>query len=174
MEYKYHPIIKYLTFFVIVYLFLRHQTLMKNEILLANTLVISMYYIVLDYLFISQHHNILSTETEQYFDENEIDSIKEDIEKDKEKERKEKKKEKRRKKKEEKKNEDIINIQAQLDNDMIHEAQFINNNHPSQTSAQCKNHAEYVDIYNSLDNYKTHNYNQYEENSYPDYMAYNE
>jgi len=166
MEYKYHPIIKYLTFFVIVYLFLRHQTLMKNEILLANTLVITMYYIVLDYLFISQHQNILSTEIEQYFDENEINTIKEDIEKDKKKEKREKKREKiRKKKEEEKKNEEIENIQTQLDNDMTH---------PSQTPSQCKSHAEYVDIYNSLDNYKTHNYNQYQENSYPDYMAYNE
>jgi len=166
MEYKYHPIIKYLTFFVIVYLFLRHQTLMKNEILLANTLVITMYYIVLDYLFISQHQNILSTEIEQYFDENEINSIKEDIEKDKKKEKREKKREKiRKKKEEEKKNEEIENIQTQLDNDMTH---------LSQTPSQCKSHAEYVDIYNSLDNYKTHNYNQYQENSYPDYMAYNE
>ena len=83
MEYKYHPIIKYLTFFVIVYLFLRHQNLMKNEILLANTLVITMYYIVLDYLFISQHQNIFLNESDQYFDVNEINSIKEDIEKEK-------------------------------------------------------------------------------------------
>jgi hypothetical protein len=137
-----------------------------------------MYYLVLDYLFISQHQNIFSNETEQYFDEKEINSIKEDIEKDKEKEEKEKKKEKRRKKKE-KKNvenniEEIENIQAQLDNDILRESQYINNNHPTQISDKCKNHAEYVDIYNSLDNYKTHNYNQYEENSYADYMAYNE
>jgi len=174
MEYKYHPIIKYLTFFVIVYLFLRHQTLMKNEILLANTLVISMYYIILDYLFISDHQNILSTEAEQYFDENEINTIKEDIEKEKKEKKKEKKRKKEKKNKEEIKIEEIENIQTQLDNDMIRESQYINNNHPTQITNQCKSHAEYVDIYNSLDNYKTHNFNQYEENSYPDYMAYNE
>jgi hypothetical protein len=172
MEYKYHPIIKYFTFFVIVYLFLRHQNLMKNEILLANTLVITMYYIILDYLFISQHQNIFSNEADQYFDENEINSIKEDIEKDKKEKKKRKKKEK--KNKEEQKNEEIENIQSQLDNDMLRESQYIDNNHPTQVSNQCKSHAEYVDIYNSLDNYKPHKYNQYEENSYPDYMAYNE
>ena len=81
---------------------------------------------------------------------------------------------KEKKNKEEIKIKEIENIQTQLDNDMIRESQYINNNHPTQITNQCKSHAEYVDIYNSLDNYKTHNFNQYEENSYPDYMAYNE
>jgi hypothetical protein len=80
MEYKYHPIIKYLVFFIIVYLFIRHQNIMKNEILLANTLVITMYYIVFDYLFISDHQNILTNENDAYFDEEEIKNIKDEIE----------------------------------------------------------------------------------------------
>lgn len=175
MEYKYHPIIKYLVFFIVVYLFMRHQNIMKNEILLANTLVITMYYIVFDYLFISDHQNIITNESDMYFDEEEIKNIKDEINHE---EKKEKKKEKRKKTKEKQKNvnkqeETIANIQNQLDNDMVRESQFIYNNHPSNI-AQCENHSEYVDIYNSLDNYMTHKYNDNEEKSYPDYMAYNE
>ena len=82
MEYKYHPLIKYITFFVIVYLFLRYQSMMKGEILLANTLVIMVYYIILDHVFISNHENLISSSTESYFDSDEIDNIKDELEKE--------------------------------------------------------------------------------------------
>ena len=80
MEYKYHPLIKYITFFIIVYLFIRYQNMMKGEILLANTLVITVYYIILDHLFISKHENLISTSTDSYFDSDEINNIKDELE----------------------------------------------------------------------------------------------
>ena len=92
MEYKYHPLIKYITLFIIVYLFLRYQRTMNYEILFANTLVITVYYIILDQVFISNHENLISTSTESYFDSDEINNIKNDLEMEKQEKRQEKRK----------------------------------------------------------------------------------
>ena len=98
MEYKYHPLIKYITFFIIVYLFIRYQNMMKGEILLANTLVITVYYIILDHLFISKHENLISTSTDSYFDSDEINNIKDELEIEEKKNKKKARKIKRNKK----------------------------------------------------------------------------
>lgn len=174
MEYKYHPLIKYITFFIIVYLFLRYQNMMTGEILMANTLVITVYYIILDHVFISNHENLISTSSDSLFDNDELDNIKEELEKEDKKEKKRRKKEKRKQKESEKDPIDIESMQRELDRVDKNELQLIQYNHPSKINAQCENHRDYVDIYNSLDNYRTHNYNKFEENQYPDYMAYNE
>ena len=171
MEYKYHPLIKYITFFVIVYLFLRYQSMMKGEILLANTLVIMVYYIILDYVFISNHENLISASTETYFDSDEIDNIKDELEKE---DKKRRKKNKKKQKESEKEPINIEQVQRELDQNDRQELQLIDYNHPSKITAQCENHRDYVDVFNSLDNYKSNNYTRYEENSYPEYMAYNE
>ncbi len=174
MEYKYHPLIKYITFFIIVYLFLRYQSMMKGEILLANTLVITVYYIILDHIFISNHENLISNSTDAYFDSDEIDNIKDELEKENKKDKKRRKKDKKKQKESDKEPVNIEQIQKELDQNDQRELQLIDYNHPSKITAQCENHRDYVDIYNTLDNYKTHNYNKYEENQFPDYMAYNE
>jgi len=176
MEYKYHPLIKYITFFIIVYLFLRHQSMMKGEILMANTLVIMVYYIILDHIFISNHENLISSSTESYFDSDEIDNLKDELEKEDKKDKKNKKDKKKKQKKNNKEKEpiDIEQVQKELDQNDQHELQLIDYNHPSKITAQCENHRDYVDVFNGLDNYRSHNYNKYEENQYPEYMAYNE
>ena len=177
MEYKYHPLIKYITFFVIVYLFLRYQSMMKGEILLANTLVIMVYYIILDHVFISNHENLISSSTESYFDSDEIDNIKDELEKEdkiKKKEDKRRKKDKKKQRELEKEPINIEQVQRELDKNDHRELQLIDYNHPSKITAQCENHKDYVDVFNSLDNYRSHDYNKYEENQYPEYMAYNE
>ena len=174
MEYKYHPLIKYITFFVIVYLFLRYQSMMKGEILLANTLVIMVYYIILDHVFISNHENLISASTESYFDSDEIDNIKDELEKEDKKEKKHRKKNKKKQKASEKEPINIEQVQRELDQNDRQELQLIDYNHPSKITAQCENHRDYVDVFNSLDNYRSHDYNKYEENQYPEYMAYNE
>jgi hypothetical protein len=174
MEYKYHPLIKYIIFFIIVYLFLRYQSMMKGEILLANTLVITVYYIILDHIFISNHENLISNSTDAYFDSDEINNIKDDLDSEDKKEKKRRKKEKKKQREFEKEPVNIKELQKQLDMADKRELQLIDYNHPSKITAQSENHKDYVDIYNSLDNYKSDNYNKYEENQYPEYMAYNE
>jgi hypothetical protein len=154
---------------------MRYQNMMNGEILMANTLVITVYYIILDYVFISNHDNLISNNSDTYFDSDELDNIKEEIEKENKKKKKHKKKSKK-----ENLEKDPINIeQMQRELDKIdkidqNELQMIQYNHPSKITAQCENHRDYVDVYNSLDNYRTNNYNKFEEKQYPDYMAYNE
>jgi hypothetical protein len=147
---------------------------MKGEILLANTLVITVYYIILDHIFISNHENLISNSTDAYFDSDEINNIKDDLDSEDKKEKKRRKKEKKKQREFEKEPVNIKELQKQLDMADKRELQLIDYNHPSKITAQSENHKDYVDIYNSLDNYKSDNYNKYEENQYPEYMAYNE
>ena len=50
MEYKYHPVIKHLTYFILCYLFLRHQNLMTNQILIINSVILTLFIIILDHI----------------------------------------------------------------------------------------------------------------------------
>ena len=85
MEYKYHPIIKHVTYFILIYLFLRHQKLMPNDILLINTVILTLFVIILDQLFIDNHPTPFDSITDDYIDEEEVKKIKKKLKKEKKK-----------------------------------------------------------------------------------------
>lgn len=55
MNYKYPPIYKYGILLLIVYMFLKHQYIMTSNKLLINSVVITLFVIVLDYILIKNH-----------------------------------------------------------------------------------------------------------------------
>jgi hypothetical protein len=175
MEYKYNPIVKHLTYFLIAYMFLRHQKLMSNELLLANSVVVTLFIIVLDHVFISGHMSPFESMSDTYFDNEEIDKIKQELKEEEKQKRKAKKKQRRLEEEASRLNE-VQNTQIQ------NEINYINGNHPVQRSEmvnQCNSHSEFVNITNGLDNYSSNNnksnkYNTYEDDLYPEYLAYNE
>lgn len=101
MEYKYHPIYKYLFFFVITYAFLRHQQVMPLDKLLINTIIVSIFAMIVDHMFVHNHLSIFQPLSDQYFDDNPEIKI---VEKELEKEIKEDKMIEKMKKKKNKKN----------------------------------------------------------------------
>ena len=70
MEYKYHPIYKYLFFFVITYAFMKHQSIMENNRLLINTFIITIFVMIIDQMFIHNNLSIFQPLSDQYFDDN--------------------------------------------------------------------------------------------------------
>jgi hypothetical protein len=177
MEYKYHPTFKHLAYFVIIYMFLRHQKLMPNDILLINSVILTLFLIILDHMLISGHISPFESLSEQYFDENEIIDLQKEIEKE-EKEEKRKRREIKRQQKEEEKlrNEETVKLQLTHDDQVVQETRYIKNNHPS-NGPQCKSHSEFVNITNGLDNFNSNTsnrFNTYEDEIYPEFMAYNQ
>jgi hypothetical protein len=156
MEYKYHPIIKHLTYFILCYLFLRHQNLMSNQILIINSVILTLFVIVLDHIFINGHVSPIEPLNYEYVDEEEIKKIEKQIKKEK---RRNKKKQKIQKVKLTDPNdnfsdEKVINPQK-IDESMLNELGYINNNTPGriiQDRSDRIDHRDYVDIFNRLDN----------------------
>ena len=109
MEYKYHPIFKYLAFFIITYMFLRHQKIMANDLLLLNTFIVTIFLIILDYGFIHNHLTLIQPLSDQYFDSTDMKQIEKELDKEVIKEQKiiEKIKKKDKKKDKKKKTEEI-------------------------------------------------------------------
>ena len=70
MEYKYHPIYKYLFFFVITYAYMKHQTIMEDKILLVNSIVLTIFVMIVDQMFIHNNLTIFQPLSDQYFDDN--------------------------------------------------------------------------------------------------------
>ena len=174
MEYKYHPTFKHLTYFVIIYMFLRHQKLMPNDILLINSVILTLFLIILDHILISGHISPFESLSEQYFDEKEIINLQEEIKREEKQRRKEIKKQK----KEEEKlhNEETVKLQLTHDDQVVQETKYIKNNHPTNIP-QCKSHSEFVNITNGLDNFNSNTsnkFNTYEDEIYPEFMAYNQ
>ncbi len=85
MEYKYHPAFKHLTFFIISYAFMRHQKIMNNEILLANTVMLTLFIIILDNLFISGHVAPFQPLSYEYIDDDEVIDLKKELKREKKK-----------------------------------------------------------------------------------------
>jgi len=164
MEYKYHPVFKHLTYFIISYMFLRHQKLMNNELLLANTIILTLFMIILDHLFISGHITPFEEMKYEYIDEEDIN----DIEKQLNKEKKKKKKDKKRKNRD--KIEETVQLQNHHEEQIMNEANNIQLNHPN--NLKCNSHSQFVRMENNLDNYEFNNSPQ--EMDLPSYMAYNE
>lgn len=153
MEYKYHPIIKHLTYFILCYLFLRHQYLMTNQILIINSVILTLFVIVLDHIFINGHVSPFEPLNYEYVDEEEIKKIEKQIKKEK---RRNKKKLKTKKIKladphDDFSNEKIVNPQK-IDEAMLNELGYIHNNTPNRKIQDHSDHRDYVDIYNRLDN----------------------
>jgi len=109
MKYKYHPIYKYLFFFVITYAFLKHQNLMENNRLLVNTFIITIFAMLVDQMFIHNNLTIFQPLSDQYFDDNaQIKVIEKELEQElKEQKMIEKMKKKQNKKSKKDKNEEV-------------------------------------------------------------------
>jgi hypothetical protein len=166
MEYKYHPAFKHIAYFVISYMFLRNQKLMNNELLLVNTIVLTLFIIILDHLFISGHITPFESLKYEYINEEEIDDIKKEIKK------KEKKDKKLKKIKKIDSIEDKVELQNYHDNHTMNEINHIQLNHPN--NLKCQNHSQYVRMENSLDNFINTDFNDKPITEYEEYMAYNE
>ena len=165
MEYKYHPVFKHLTYFIISYMFLRHQKLMNNELLLANTVILTLFMIVLDHLFINGHISPFDTMKYEYIDEEDIDELEKQLKKE---EKKRKKKEKKQKNKNKTNIEETVELQNTHDQQTLNEINQIQLNHPN--NLKCQNHSQYVRMENSLDNYDYRS----EHVDTPSYVAFNE
>lgn len=76
MEYKYHPVIKYIVFFVIVYLFLKEQKAMTSELILGNTMLLTFIFVCLDFMFVHNHPSLFKSLKDQ---DDEIIDINEEI-----------------------------------------------------------------------------------------------
>ena len=184
MEYKYHPVLKHLTYFIIIYLFLRHQKLMNNEILLINSIILTLFIIILDHVFILGHLTPFDSLADQYFNKDEIIDLKEEINKEERRKRREQRREKRREKRreddifEDESQEDKSKLQLTNDGQVVNELKFIKNNKPNKFNDTAPNHSEFVNITNNLDNYeydrKSNNNNNNRKEDYTDFLAYNE
>ena len=148
---------------------------MPNDILLINSVILTLFLIILDHILISGHISPFESLSEQYFDEDEIIDLQKEIKKE---EKKRKKELKKQQKEEEKqlRNEETVKLQLTHDDQVVEETQYIKNNHPS-NGPQCKSHSEFVNITNGLDNFKSNTsnrFNTYEDEIYPEFMAYNQ
>lgn len=177
MEYKYHPAFKHLVFFVIVYLFLRHQELMSNELLFINSIIITVFLIILDHLFIHNHLTPLQSLSDQYFDDIDIVQLEQELDKELLDEEKEEKKKKKKSKKS--KVEKMTPLKEKSD-EIIEDSRCANSNSNANLNSNSMiTHDEYVNI--GLNNYDTGKYNNNNFNNlndnideYPEYLAYNE
>ena len=156
MEYKYHPIFKYLAFFIITYMFLRHQKIMQNDLLLINTLIITIFLIILDYGFIHSHLTLVQPLSDQFFDTTTLKDIETELDKEVIKEQKIiekiKKKDKKKEKKEKKnKKEKEIIEQFNLENEEVYNEQLYDN-YPEEYNEEQEN-----PYYENDSNYKVQN-----------------
>ena len=170
MEYKYHPVIKHLTYFILCYLFLRHQNLMTNQILIINTVILTLFIIILDHIFIEGHVTPFESLNYEYLDNVEIEKLEKELKREERRQRKEKKKREKEQKKIQTENSEQIES-TQIDKKMLNELGYIKNNHPNQMI----NHHDYVDIYNRLDNTNNLNTQNFQEDQFDfNIKAYNE
>jgi hypothetical protein len=142
MEYKYHPIFKYLAFFIIAYMFLRHQKIMPNDLLLLNTLIITIFLIILDYGFIHNHLTLVQPLSDQFFDSTNLKDIEKELDKEVIKEQKIiekiKKKDKKKDKKDKKNKEIIEDKEINLENEEVYNEQLYDN-YPEEYNDQQEN-----------------------------------
>jgi hypothetical protein len=80
MEYRYHPIYKYIAFYIILYAFLRHQKVMENNVLLVNSFFITIFVMIVDQMFIANNLTIFQPLSDQYFDSTPISVVKQELE----------------------------------------------------------------------------------------------
>lgn len=145
---------------------------MNNELLLTNIIILTLFLIILDHLFISGHITPFEEMKYEYIDEEDINNIEKKLNKEKEKKKKKKKKNKL---------EETVKLQNYHEEQIMNEPvniQFKPNhqnheNHENyQNNLKCKSHSQFVRMENNLDNYEFRNNSQ--EMDLPSYMAYNE
>ena len=135
MEYKYHPIYKYTVFFVLIYMYLRYENLMKHDVLLLTSLIITVFIMILDHMFIHNHITLVQPLSDQFFDSTDMKLIEKELDKEIKKEEKliEKMKENGDKKKKKKKGKKI-----DLNNEEVYNEQMYDN-YPEEYNDQQEN-----------------------------------
>lgn len=73
MEYRFPPLYKYIAFFIILFLFLRHYKQLTQDKYLIISILITLLVVLLDYMLILNHPNIL--QTKENFDSDDLDEI---------------------------------------------------------------------------------------------------
>lgn len=58
MSYKYPPIYKYGFLLLIIFMFFKHQKIMSQEKILINTVALTLFFGVVDYIMIENHPNL--------------------------------------------------------------------------------------------------------------------
>jgi hypothetical protein len=129
---------------------------MTNQILIVNSVILTLFVIVLDHIFIEGHITPLESLNYEYIDDEEIKKIEKQIKKEKRKKRKE-----RKNRKEQgtvvlsDDSNNALNPNGRytdtknIDEKMLNELGYITGNHPTR---MIEDHRDYVDIYNNLDN----------------------
>jgi len=81
MNYKVMPIYKYVVYFILVYLFFRHQQIFDTQKLIVITIVLTIMMIVLDQIIIDSHPPIIEIDfedktdlSEHFEDDSELES----------------------------------------------------------------------------------------------------
>lgn len=77
MEYRYPPLYKYIAFFIILFLFLRHYKHLSQDKYLIVSILVTLLVVLLDYMLIFDHPNIL--QVKESFDTDDLDDILDDI-----------------------------------------------------------------------------------------------
>jgi biopolymer transport protein ExbD len=155
MEYRYHPIYKYIAFFIILYAFLRHQKIMENNVLLINCFLITLFVMIVDQMFINDHLTIFQPLSDQNIKEEELrKSIEVEI---KQKQISEEEQEQEiikniKKKKKNKKNKVQINNDEHAHNQLSAEQQHINLSNTSTYSDELYNNNEDTMYYTNYQN----------------------
>lgn len=148
---------------------------MSSEILLVNSIILTLFIIILDHVFILGHLTPFDSLADQYFNKDEIIDLKEEINKEERRKRREEKKEKKRREKQmDESFEDETKLQLTNNNQVVDELQFIKNNNPNKFNNNEKSHSEFVNITNNLDNYDYDRRSNNRREEYTDFLAYNE
>ncbi len=88
MIYKYPPLYKYVIYFVLIYLFVKHQNIVPSNILLLNSSFCLIVIIMLDNILIKDHTSLLGNNFKIIIQKDKSDDI-EELEDDEEEEEKE-------------------------------------------------------------------------------------
>lgn len=75
MEYKYHPVFKYILLGILVYMFFMHQKSMSQNMMLINSIVITLIIATVDQIIIKDHPLMIYDKKEKFFTEDDIDEI---------------------------------------------------------------------------------------------------
>lgn len=143
---------------------------MTNQILIINTVILTLFIIILDHIFIEGHITPFESLNYEYLDNVEIEKLEKELKREEKRQRKEKKKREREQQKIQTVNNEQLES-SQIDKKMLNELGYIKNNHPNQMIS----HHDYVDIYNRLDNTNNLNTQNLEEDQFDfNIKAYNE
>ena len=78
MKYIHPPLYKYFAYFIIIYMFFKHQRELPIDKLINNAFIITIIMITLDYLFINNHPTITENQNlklNNEINDNELENI---------------------------------------------------------------------------------------------------